>query len=283
MLLVLTGLLSRGIARPIEALGEASRGVANGTSEVPDTPVTAAIEIRVLFENVRAMATAIDRRSHYLRDFAASVSHEFKTPLAGIFGAIELFEDHGATMTPAERERFLGNIKADAARLSQLVTRLLDLARADMAQPDPDVAIDAVAVIRQVTDAHEGPGFRVTIASDETPSRVALPVSTVEAVFNALLDNARQASADRVEIEVHPRTDYLEIAVTDNGRGIAPADAERVFEPFFTSRRAAGGTGLGLAISVSLLGAGGGRLSLDRSVEIGSRFCVVLPFAHVAT
>ena len=283
VLLVLTGLLSRGIARPIEALGEASRGVANGTSEVPDTPVTAAIEIRVLFENFRAMATAIDRRSHYLRDFAASVSHEFKTPLAGISGAIELFEDHDAAMTPAERERFLGNIKADAARLSQLVTRLLDLARADMAQPDPDVAIDAVAVIRQVADAHENPGFRMTIVSEEAPPLVKLPASTVEAVLNTLLDNARQASADRVGIEVHPRTDHLEIAVTDNGRGIAPADAERVFEPFFTTRRAAGGTGLGLAISVSLLGAVGGRLSLDRSVESGSRFCVVLPLAHTGT
>lgn len=103
------------------------------------------------------------------------------------------------------------------------------------------------------------------------------------AVFLALFDNACQASAYRIEIEVHPRTDHFEIAVTDNGRGIAPADAGRVFEPFFTTRRAAGGTGLGLAISVSLLGAGGGRLSLDRSVESGSRFCVVLPFAHAAT
>ena len=131
--------------------------------------------------------------------------------------------------------------------------------------------------------AHAGPGSRVTIASNDAPPPMAIPASTVEAVFNALLDHARQASADRVEIEVHPRADHLEIAVTDNGRGIAPADAERVFEPFFTTRRAAGGTGLGLAISVSLLGAGGRRLSLDRSVESGSRFCVVLPFAHAAT
>ncbi|AQR72628.1 HAMP domain-containing sensor histidine kinase [Sphingomonas sp. LM7] len=278
VLLGLTGLLSRGIARPIEALGDATRGVANGTGSVPDAPVTAAIEIRALFENFRAMAAAIDRRSHYLRDFAASVSHEFKTPLAGISGAIELFEDHGATMTPQERERFLGNIKADASRLSQLVTRLLDLARADMAQADPDVAVDALAVIRQVTDAQGGGDFRVLIEPGEA-APVAVQASTVEAVVTTLLENARQAGASEATIGIERRGDTLEIAVTDNGRGIAPADAERIFEPFFTTRRAAGGTGLGLAISMSLLRAGGGGLMLDPEAS-GTRFVVVLPVAR---
>ena len=277
MLLVLTALLSRGIARPIEALGEATRGVAKGTGAVPDTPVTAAIEIRALFENFRAMAAAIDRRSHYLRDFAASVSHEFKTPLAGISGAIELFEDHGATMTPAERERFLGNIKADAARLSQLVTRLLDLARADMAQPDPDVAVDASAAIRRVADAHDGAEFRVRIGEASALPLVAVQASTVEMVLTTLIENARQADASEVTIELARAGDVLEIAVADDGRGIAPADAERIFEPFFTTRRAAGGTGLGLAIAVSLLRAEQGAIALAPKEESGSRFIVALP------
>lgn len=278
VLLLLTGLLSRGIARPIEALGEATRGVAKGTGSVPDTPVTAAIEIRALFENFRAMAAAIDRRSRYLRDFAASVSHEFKTPLAGIAGAIELFEDHGATMTPAERERFLGNIKADAARLSQLVTRLLDLARADMAQPSPDVAADALAAIRRVADAHDGPGFAVRIDGDASPPLVAVRDSTVEMVVTTLIENARQAGANAVTIALEQAGDALVATITDNGSGIAPADAERIFEPFFTTRRAAGGTGLGLAISVSLLRAENGRLALEPA-ESCTRFLLTLPIA----
>ncbi|MDV3456006.1 HAMP domain-containing sensor histidine kinase [Sphingomonas sp. HF-S4] len=277
-LLGLTGLLSRGIARPIEALGDATRRVASGTGTVPQTPATAAIEIRALFEDFRAMAATIDRRSHYLRDFAASVSHEFKTPLAGISGAIELFEDHGATMTPEERERFLGNIKADAARLSQLVTRLLDLARADMAQPDPDVAVDALAVIRQVTDAQSAADFRVILGASDAAT-VAVQASTVEAVVTTLLENARQAGASEAKIDLERKGDALEIAVTDNGRGIAPADAERIFEPFFTTRRAAGGTGLGLAISMSLLRAGGGGLALDPEAS-GTRLVVTLPVAR---
>ena len=129
ILVVLSGLVSRGITRPIEALSRASRDVASGAGEVPDTPRTAAVEIRQLYEDFAVMAAAIARRSRYLRDFAAAVSHEFKTPLAGITGAVELLQDHGATMKPEDRQRFLGNIAADSGRLNQLVTRLLDLAR----------------------------------------------------------------------------------------------------------------------------------------------------------
>jgi signal transduction histidine kinase len=279
ILLVLAGLVSRGIARPIEALGIATRGVAAGTGEVPETPVTAAIEIRALFENFRAMAAAINRRSRYLRDFAASVSHEFKTPLAGISGAIELLEDHGEAMTPAERERFLGNIKADAERLSQLVGRLLDLARADMAQPDPGAAVDVMEVARQVADGFHRDGFAVAVAEVSDLPKVAVPVSTVEAVLNTLLENARQAGADRVVIGAAVRGGAVALCVTDNGRGIPAGDAERIFEPFFTTRRASGGTGLGLAISASLLRAGGGEIALDEAPAKGTRFVVTLPVA----
>lgn len=277
MLVVLTGLLSRGIARPIEALGRATRDVAAGTGTVPETPATAAIEIRELFENFGTMAAAIDRRSRYLRDFAASVSHEFKTPLAGISGAIELLEDHGDAMDPAERARFLGNAKADAARLSQLVTRLLDLARADMAQPDPQAAVDALAAVRQAADAFQGPEFAVTIDAPAAVPPVAMPRATIDAVLNALLENARQAGAAEVTITLTARPGQLNIAVADDGPGIAPTNSDRVFEPFFTTKRAVGGTGLGLAISTSLLRAGGGALVLDPEVSMGTRFVLILP------
>jgi signal transduction histidine kinase len=133
VLLVLVGLLSRGIARPIEALGRATENVARGAVAIPDPPVTAAVEIRALYENFASMAARIERRSRYLRDFAAAVSHEFKTPIAGIRGALELLEDHEDAMSPEERRRFLSNATKDADRLSLLLERLLHLARADMA------------------------------------------------------------------------------------------------------------------------------------------------------
>ena len=72
------------MTRPIEQLGVATRGVASGRGQIPDLPATAAIEIRGLYADFAAMAAAIERLSRYLRDFAHAVSHEFKTPLAGV-------------------------------------------------------------------------------------------------------------------------------------------------------------------------------------------------------
>jgi signal transduction histidine kinase len=282
LLVVMTMLVSRGIARPVEALDQATRDVAAGTGTMPETPATAAVEIRQLFDNFRVMATAIDRRSRYLRDFAAAVSHEFKTPLAGIAGAIELLEDHGEEMTPADRARFLGNAKADAARLSQLVSRLLDLARADMAIPDPADASDPLFAMRRIADAFDGDTFAVSIDAPDRLPFVSMPRSAIEAVLSALLENARQAGASAAVIAATTDGDFVCVSVTDDGSGIDRATAERVFEPFFTTKRASGGTGLGLAISSSLLRAGGGDLALDDKVTVGSRFTLRLPIANDA-
>lgn len=101
------GVLGRSITRPVELLAGAMGKVASGQRSVPETPVTAATEIQALFDNFREMEQRIDERSTYIRDFAAAVSHEFKTPLTAIRGAIELLAEHGRDMDESERARFL--------------------------------------------------------------------------------------------------------------------------------------------------------------------------------
>lgn len=265
-LVVLTGLLSRGIVRPIETLTGATRELASGRGTVPDTPVTAAIEIRALFDNFRTMAAAIAARSAYLRDFAASMAHEFKTPLAGIKGSVELLQDHG-DMVEADRARFLGNIGSDADRLSQLVSRLMDLARADMADASGE-SCDADAVARRLADAFTTPAFAVTV-DGPSPCPVPLSEATLEAVLSMLLDNARQAGATHVTATFG----HSQITVEDNGPGVAPGDRDRLFEPFFTTRRASGGTGLGLSIARSLLASAGASIDYQDRPQ-GAAFIV---------
>src|SRR4029077_5483758 len=102
LLILLSGILSRAIVRPVESLSRATRAMAAGRRGAADRPALQVVEIRDLYDNFDVMADTIARRSQYLRDFAASVSHEFKTPLAGISGAIELLEDHGDSMSAAE-------------------------------------------------------------------------------------------------------------------------------------------------------------------------------------
>ncbi len=276
ILILLSGLVSRGITRPIVALSRASREVAAGQGDIPGTPQTAAIEIRQLYEDFRAMAEAIARRSRYLRDFAAAVSHEFKTPLAGIGGAVELLQDHGESMKPEERARFLANISADNARLTQLVTRLLDMARADMARPGSGVAADVDDAVCRVVDALGGTTLTIEPRLPAGLPPVAVPREAIETVLTVLLENSRQAGARKAVLTALVDAETVILTVADDGPGVAEADRDRLFEPFFTSHRADGGTGLGLPIARSLLAASNGRVSLVPS-QSGARFEVVLP------
>lgn len=284
VLVVLSGVLSRGIVQPVEALARASRALASGRQEeIPDPPRTAATEIQALYADFARMADAIERRSRYLRDFAHAVSHEFKTPLSGIRGTLEILADHGETMAPNERRRFLANADADAARLTMLTARLLELARADLGANDPAARADLADVLRRQADACAA-GFAV--AADLPPGLppLAMPEAALDAIVGALIDNARQAGAQRIAFAARPApvTGMVSITIADNGPGIAPSDRARVFEPFFTTRRASGGSGLGLPIVLSLAVAAGGELRLDESDAGeggGARFVLKLPIA----
>jgi signal transduction histidine kinase len=271
MLLVLSAVLSRAIVRPIERLSEATRELSSGRRVEIRKPSLQVVEIRALFEDFELMAQSIGKRSGYLRDFAASVSHEFKTPLAAISGAIELLQDHGATMTAAERERFLTNMSADARRLSRLVGRLMELARADVLVGQQGASTDAGAVLLAIADALSTERFAIELHLPETRALAAMDASALETLLSTLAENAHQAGASRLEITLARQGDVVTLDLLDDGPGVPAGDAERVFEPFFTSKREQGGTGLGLAIARSLLDAYGGRLSLLPS-EQGAHF-----------
>ena len=277
VLLVLAGFLSRGIARPIEALGRATDDVARGTVDIPDPPVTAAVEIRALYANFGAMAERIERRSRYLRDFAAAVSHEFKTPIAGIRGALELLDDHGETMSGEERRRFLA---CDGRRptASRCCSNACSPRRADMAPAPGDEATDVEPPLRAVADAMRVPGrvIHVEVAPDLPPA--AAGAALIEAVLQILVENSVQAGAASIRITADARHDRIAIRVTDDGGGVPPADAERVFEPFHTGRREQGGSGLGLSIARSLLASCGATIA-NLPAEEGACFELELPAA----
>lgn len=275
-LVVLAGLLSRGIARPIRALTAASENVATGRFDIPDPPPTAATEIKELYVNFAVMAERIEMRARYLRDFAAAVSHEFKTPLTGITGVLELLDEHGSTMTDEERRRFLGNASADADRLSRLVQRLLDLARADMTSNEDRQRSDAGRIARLLSDRLGDPEFELAVEAAPALPLASLSDDALETVLITLIENSRRAGARTVKIRLAAARGSVLIRVTDDGSGISEADRARIFEPFFTGNRAAGGTGLGLPIARSLLSASGGTLELVPSAE-GTTFLITIP------
>ncbi|MGE0667952.1 MAG: ATP-binding protein [Sphingomonadales bacterium] len=258
----IAGLLGRSITRPVEHLAGAMGKVASGQRSVPETPATAAVEIRTLFDNFRDMEQRIDDRSTYIRDFAAAVSHEFKTPLTAIRGAIELLTEHGAEMDGAERARFLANIAADADRLNLLVSRLLELARADMLESGPAESCRPLHIARALG-----------VSATGEDAEAAIPADALESILAGLIGNSRQhGAAATVAVRGGER---VTVDVADDGPGIPVEDRARIFEPFFTTRRSHGGTGLGLPIARSLLRAYGGTLELVPS-ERGALFRLTL-------
>jgi len=282
VVLAIALLASFTIGRPIRALREQARRAAAGElGAMAPLAHPGTREIEELSESVATMAQTLEARARYIRDFAAQVSHEFKTPLAAIQGSVELLRDHAGTMSREERLRFLGILDNDARRLERLVRRLLDLARAEVMQPAAE-ACDAATVARAVAERHR-PELSVELDLPEAPVRAAIAEDVLEAVLSNLLDNVRThaGAGASARVECHVRDGAVAIVVSDSGPGISPGNTARVFEPFFTTARDRGGTGLGLSIARALLRAHRGELALVPS-ERGARFRLQVPEAPAA-
>ena len=278
LVLLLVVFTSYSIAQPLHALIQQTKQFASGDKksiEPLKSPVTE--EVALLSESFAEMARSLEYRAQYIRNFAAHVSHEFKTPLTGIQGAVELLQEHLDDMPAEKRARFLGNIAQDADRLKRLVERLLEMARADVIEPTGGKT-ELAPIIEKLRGRYEDEGLAVLFAAQDHISAVVAP-EILETVFVNLLDNSRQNGADRVEIKVARSSGDLSVTLTDNGRGISPANVEKVFTPFFTTRREEGGTGLGLGIVRSLLKAYDGDISLEPGSN-GATFRVTIPEAQ---
>ncbi|MBI1207585.1 MAG: histidine kinase [Azospirillum sp.] len=266
------------IARPLRTVIGRAKRTAEGERGVMIPVARPRVrEIAELSEALTRMAATLEQRADYIRDFAAHVSHEFKTPLATIRGTVELLREHLSDMSAVERDRFLANLDAEAERLTRLVTRLLVLARADVAPPDERSGSVPAAVLARLVPRYRAQGLTIEVAGT-TDRAVGLSEESLETVLANLLDNAVQHAGPgaRVTIALDEHGDGVALMVGDDGPGISPANTERVFTPFFTTARRQGGTGLGLAIVHRLLAAAGASITLVPS-RSGAGFALRLP------
>lgn len=259
MLLITAGiasLLGYTIAKPLAALTRHAQQLTLGARPKERLSAPPIAELISLMQSFEQMSSTIEARSEYIRSFAMHVAHEFKTPLTSIQGAIELLHDHTGDMKPEQRRRFMENIMEDTDRLKTLVSRLLDLARADVMQPGGESAS-----LAQIADSLKRRyAGRIAVSAPEKDWRAGMGPDILETVLVNLIENGLQHGAKNIGIGVTDEDDMLGIDVTDDGEGVSAGNAARLFTPFFTTRRDAGGTGLGLAITRSLLKAHGGDI-----------------------
>jgi signal transduction histidine kinase len=278
LVILLVAVTSYSIARPLHALIDQTKRLAIGDKKALDplrSPVTE--EVALLSQSFSEMARSLEHRSEYIRDFAAQVSHEFKTPLTAIQGAVELLEDHANNMSADQRARFLRNIAQDSQRLKRLVERLLEMARADVLEPTVGKT-PLAAMVDDLGKRYQDTGLILSLRGDRSATVRVVP-EIMEMVFTNLLNNSRQNGAGKVEIVAEDKNDMISILLADDGEGISDANKAKIFTPFFTTHRDEGGTGLGLGIVRSMLKAYGGDIELEPSGK-GAAFRVTAPRAE---
>jgi two-component system sensor histidine kinase BaeS len=215
----------------------------------------------------------------------ADIAHELRTPLTNLRAQLEAIEDG---LLPANADT-LASLREETVLLARLVDDLQDLALAEAGQLRLDVSAISVAeaaraalgAMRAMADA-AGVTLEAEFAPGLPPARADR--ERLAQILRNLLANAITHSprAGAVRIAACRKDSGLEIAVSDDGPGIAPEHRERIFDRFYrvdpSRSRATGGAGLGLAIVRQLARAQGGDARVESAPGRGARFVVTLPF-----
>ena len=230
-------------------------------------------------------------------DFVANASHELRTPLASVIGFIETLRGPAADDPPAQA-RFLGIMAEQAARMARLIDDLLSLSRIELAEHEaPSEPVALAPLLARVAAGFEPrlAGTTLDVTCPETLPPVAGDADQLAQVVQNLLENALKYGAwpdrpARVALSAAPAEggDWparpgVEIAVRDEGPGIARVHLPRLTERFYRvdagRSRAAGGTGLGLAIVKHIVNRHRGALRIESDEGAGTTVRVWLPTA----
>ncbi|MBL8593258.1 MAG: GHKL domain-containing protein, partial [Devosia sp.] len=232
-----------------------------------------------------------EKRLEMLRtDFIANASHELRTPLTSLVGFIDTLLGPAANDKEA-RERFLGLMRGQAARMAKLIEELLSLSRIEMRQHmRPTTPVELGALMREVAEGlhklAEDSGTKLKVQAPDEPVIVSGDRDELYEVFENLIDNAIKYGADGDTIDINLSSDAgrrgfdAMVSVVDHGVGVAAEHVPRLTERFYRvdadSSRKKKGTGLGLAIVKHIVTRHHGVLSIKSQPGQGTRVDVLL-------
>ena len=280
------------------SLGDAVQRIGDGATAPGPPPSSGPEELAALGRQLDDMAARLDaarRRERALeasrRELVAWVSHDLRTPLAGVRAMVEALED-GVVDDPATVARYHRTMRREVDRLAGLVDDLFELSRIESGTLDlhleraslTDLVSDALAGAAPVADAK---GVRLGGALDGPAPELVVAVPDVLRVLRNLLDNAirHTPSAGRVWLEAGVQDGHAVVCVSDSCGGIPAGELDRVFDLAFRGDAARspehhGGAGLGLAIARGIVEAHRGDIAVAND-NGGCRFTVRLPLPPV--
>jgi two-component system heavy metal sensor histidine kinase CusS len=228
------------------------------------------------------MLTRLDDSFTRLSQFSADLAHELRTPIANMLGEaqVALTRDR----TAAEYRETVESSVAECERLSRIVDNLLFVARVDAArEPIAGKQFDARAAVEKIA------AFYQTVADDHHviincsgDGQIYADPDLFERAVGNLLDNALRFTPENgsIQIALRQREADFEVAISDNGCGIAAEHLPRVFDRFYRaeSSRSSDGAGLGLALVKSIADLHGGSVTIESQIACGTTVTLRFPF-----
>ncbi|MEV5707798.1 HAMP domain-containing sensor histidine kinase [Actinoallomurus sp. NPDC052274] len=274
-------LIARAGLRPVDRLTAAVEHIARTEDLATTIPADGHDEIARLSRSFNSMTRALASARERQQQLIVDAGHELRTPLTSLRTTVDLMlrsETTGRPLPTADKQKLLGNVKAQLVELTHLVGDLLDLSRAESAA-DARV-VEEVALHDAVDNAVRrarlrGPGLR--IEADVSPWYVRGHAASLERAVVNLLDNAVKFSPPDGTVAV--RLNGGELTVRDQGPGIPAEDLPYVFDRFWRSPSARGlpGSGLGLAIVARAVAEAGGEVRLGPAEGGGTLAWLRLP------
>ncbi|MEZ5856916.1 MAG: sensor histidine kinase [Hyphomicrobiaceae bacterium] len=248
-------------------------------------------ELQIATDNLRAANTRLQELDKLKDGFVSTVSHELRTPLTSIRSFSEIIQDN-PDISREELQEFAGIIVKESERLTRLIDNVLDIAKMEAGDVEWRFSIvDPADVIREALDATSGLFHRAEPIRLEADIAADLPQVHVDAdrlvqVLVNLISNAVKfcdAHDGVVAVVARGVDGGLEVAVRDNGIGIAPEDHEKIFLRFqqvpHAEKGRPKGTGLGLPICVEIINRFGGKLWVESRLKAGAKFTFRIPAA----
>ena len=279
MSIALAALLSRTVARPLEAVSLAAERVADGDLAARVEPAAGSSETALLAHNFNRMAGSLERYEEERRAMIADIAHELRTPLAAMQLRLEALLDGLTPFDAGEAER----LHRQTALLTRLVEDLRTLSLADAGRlrldlREVDLREVAGATVDTFRSRAEAEGIELRLDLPDRPVAAQADPDRIAQVLSNLVDNAVRVTPRGGRVTVGADSGELgpELSVRDDGPGVAAAELSQLFERFAQGGDTRGNSGLGLAIVQTLVRLHGGTVEA-RNLDPGAVFTVTLP------
>lgn len=211
-----------------------------------------------------------------------SLSHELKTPIATIIGAIDTINDNGNKLTDINIKELYAEIETAGIRLNRQVENLLSMSRleAGFIKPKKDWCdINELIFTAIKSNREDLLNHSIFFTPDETLPLFKLDIGLLEQVIHNILHNAliHTPNGSSIKIEVINVANFCEITISDNGYGFPSDKIDTVFNKFYRLSNSIGGTGLGLSIVKGFIEAMNGTIHIENKTNGGAKFTVRIP------